>query len=268
MPEFLKTHELRNFKKLLNMESGDVLAFSNSIFKSFVIDSVDKNIYDSQYATGGESKAKRLECFLNMEPKGIAIKLLSDLFDQYRPSAINNRELYEDCRIILERLKQENVLIAADALKKIDRPFVDRQLEYMQERLKKGDTEGVITSSRSLVETVLRSVLEKNAVIMSSTEKANIVKLHKTAFKFLGLDQALKEPTQQIASGLISIIGAIGEMGNSLGDRHGKDKIHYFPQRHHAKLCANLAKSICEFIIEQGEYADSQKLDTSNLKKC
>ena len=62
------------------IQSGYVLDFSNRTFEMFVFDSVGINIYDQKYSIDGDSKGKRLMCFLRIESNYTAAKLIEDLY--------------------------------------------------------------------------------------------------------------------------------------------------------------------------------------------
>ena len=63
----LNYSDKRIIEKLLGMESGYVLDFSNRIFEEFVYDTVGINIYESKYDFESGSKANRLRAFLKLE---------------------------------------------------------------------------------------------------------------------------------------------------------------------------------------------------------
>jgi hypothetical protein len=71
------------------------------------------------------------------------------------------------------------------------------------------------------------------------------MKLNLSVDKNKKIDDSLKK----IISGLFSIISGIAELGNDLGDRHGKANKNYIAERHHAILVVNSAKSFTEFIF-------------------
>lgn len=48
-------------------------------------------------------------------------------------------------------------------------------------------------------------------------------------------------------SGLISVVDGIAEMRNKMSDSHARRQK---PEKHHAKLAVNSAKTISEFLIE------------------
>jgi hypothetical protein len=92
--------EKRKFEKLLRMDSGYVLDFSNRTFAEFIMDSTRLNIDDSRYDYGSGSKANRLRTFWQKEDNAVVGKLMNDMLD------LGNRtgEIEQDCRRIVARL--------------------------------------------------------------------------------------------------------------------------------------------------------------------
>lgn len=81
----------RYLEKLLGMQSGYVLDFSDATFGEFFNrHSVD--IHATKYQTYGTSKAKKLRAFWEREPDGIVGSVLSELLDSYEADCdLNNR---------------------------------------------------------------------------------------------------------------------------------------------------------------------------------
>jgi hypothetical protein len=96
--------EKSKFEKLLGMESGYVLDFSNRTFAAFVRDSTGRDIYDSHYDYGSGSKANRLRAFWQKEENDVVGKLMSDLLD-YSDATGPPEEV---CRLIVARLLQKS----------------------------------------------------------------------------------------------------------------------------------------------------------------
>lgn len=96
--------EKSKFEKLLGMESGYVLDFSNRTFAEFVRDSTGRDIYDSRYDYGSGSKANRLRAFWQKEENDVVGKLMSDLLD-YSDATGPPEEV---CRLIVARLLQKS----------------------------------------------------------------------------------------------------------------------------------------------------------------
>lgn len=72
------------FEGLFGMGSGYVMDFSNRTFNEFFRESVRVDIYADKYAVNGDSKAKRLRAFIELEPDPVVGKALSDLLEYWR----------------------------------------------------------------------------------------------------------------------------------------------------------------------------------------
>lgn len=72
------------FEELFGMGSGYVLDFSNRTFAEFFRENADVDIYASKYAVNGDSKAKRLRAFIELEPDSVVGKVLSELLEHWR----------------------------------------------------------------------------------------------------------------------------------------------------------------------------------------
>lgn len=96
------------FEKLLGMNSGYVLDFTNNSFDDFVTSSVKKNIWDDKYSFRSGSKANRLRAFWDLEKDQIVGKLLGDILEYWKtenPSGNSTyQNLYNDCILIVNRL--------------------------------------------------------------------------------------------------------------------------------------------------------------------
>ncbi len=93
----LKTTEKRYFENLFNMESGYVLDFSNQEFARLIDDAVGLNIYNNKYEYIGNSKAKRLRAFWELETDLIVGKVLSEMLEVWRIKKITNNKQWILC---------------------------------------------------------------------------------------------------------------------------------------------------------------------------
>lgn len=116
--------EQAKLEKLLDMNSGYVLEFSNRTFQLFIAESININIYDSKYEVGGESKARRLRTFWDIEKPSIVGKLLFSLIKQWEDNKVLKGEditpqesrLAADCKEIAEALVNKGEVDDIDAL--------------------------------------------------------------------------------------------------------------------------------------------------------
>lgn len=66
------------------MGGGYVMDFSNRTFSEFFRESAHVDIYSDKYAANGDSKAKRLRAFIELEADAIVGKALVDLLEYWR----------------------------------------------------------------------------------------------------------------------------------------------------------------------------------------
>ena len=116
--------EKNKFEKLFGMKSGYVMDFSDRTFQEFVGDAVGIDIYDEKYNYGSGSKANRLRGFWEVESNyktgQLLGKLLEYWIDQARTGIINydifEENNYNDCLLIVEKLKTDNPVENIDAI--------------------------------------------------------------------------------------------------------------------------------------------------------
>lgn len=110
----LKTIEKKYFEDLFDLSSGYVLDFNRNTFSAFFRDIVGIDIYALKYALNGDSKAKRLRAFWEIETDIVVGKILSELLELWKyqkskeKSTLENG-LYETCLKIVNRLVGKNV---------------------------------------------------------------------------------------------------------------------------------------------------------------
>lgn len=100
--------EKRYFEKILNMESGFVLDYSDPKFGEF-FNRHSVPIHSSKYQTYGPSKAKKMRAFWEQEDDKLVATVLSEMLDSYQADCdLSDREadikLLERCRNIVSRL--------------------------------------------------------------------------------------------------------------------------------------------------------------------
>jgi hypothetical protein len=112
------------------------------------------------------------------------------------------------------------------------------------------DPEGAITLARSLLESVLKHILDERKVAYN--DKADLPELYRLVAKELNLapDQHTEDTFKRILGGITSVVNELGSLRNRLGDAHGKGKGSVKPAPRHAELAVNLAGSIALFLVE------------------
>lgn len=112
------------------------------------------------------------------------------------------------------------------------------------------DPEGAITLAKSLLESVLKHILDERKLAYS--EKADLPELYRLVAKELNLapDQHTEENFKRILGGITSVVNELSSLRNRLGDAHGRGKGGVRPVARHAELAVNLAGSIALFLVQ------------------
>ncbi len=95
---------------------------------------------------------------------------------------------------------------------------------------KNSDPEGAITIARTLIESLLKHILDERGI--SYGDNIELSELYKEVAKFLNLapEQHQEQIFKQILGGANGIISGLGAMRNKLGDAHGTTKTKIKPQ--------------------------------------
>ena len=107
-------------------------------------------------------------------------------------------------------------------IQSIDFDYIHEQMEKCDNKVLTHDYEGAVTNSRTLLESILKYILEKSEIKYEDSE--NVPKLFNKVCRYLGMDpsQYESQSLKKIISGSFSIIQGINEIRNDYSDAHGK----------------------------------------------
>ena len=113
------------------------------------------------------------------------------------------------------------------------------------------DPPGALTLARTLVETVVKRILDDHEIPYSSAD--DLPKLYKAAAKTLNLapEQHSEEAIKRILGGAANLVGGLGRLRNVLSDAHGQGRRRPVrPLPRHANLAVNTAGAVATFLVE------------------
>jgi hypothetical protein len=169
MANISSTEKLK-LEKLLEMDSGYVLNFSNKSFQNFMLENTKLDIYSDTYSDGGSSKANRLRTFWSKEPNQLVGELIIKLIEYWEASknldssaiTIDQKNLMNDCLKIANNLKQskttENLIVKLNRKDVYDHIFALCQndlrfsISDYRKDLQEQDYERIIIADAKLVE--------------------------------------------------------------------------------------------------------------------
>ncbi|MFQ5480946.1 MAG: hypothetical protein ACE5DW_06680 [Thermodesulfobacteriota bacterium] len=110
----LKAVEKRLLEDLFGMAGGYVLDFTNNTFAELLRETVAKDIYSKKYAFNGDSKAKRLRAFMEVESDLAVGKVLAEILDVWKyqnsqSDSMSRDPRYDACLAIVGRLLGKKV---------------------------------------------------------------------------------------------------------------------------------------------------------------
>jgi hypothetical protein len=168
--------------------------------------------------------------------------------------AERRKYLWAEFDALLTRLETGAVSPAEDdiedGLKAFSSEEVNRSWRRMIRRIA-DDPEGAITASRSLIETVLKHILDDRGVPYDH-ERIELPDLWKNVQIELRLapEQHQEQIFKQILGGCSGVVNGLGSMRNKLGDAHGDRPRQTRPFPRHARLAVNLAGSMALFLTD------------------
>lgn len=130
----LKSTEQLKLEKLFGMESGYVLDFTNTKFQQFICNITGLDIYATEYASYGDSKAKRLRAFWEQESNQIVGQVIAEMIEYWQTmqmlsnSGITKPQeiLCKACQIIANNLLGKEHFCNDSLLEKNESDFLQR----------------------------------------------------------------------------------------------------------------------------------------------
>jgi hypothetical protein len=100
--------EKRCLEDLFGMGGGYVMDFSNRTFRSFFLETARIDIYSTKYAIKGDSKAKRLLAFFEIDNDNLVGKVIAELLEYWRYThpqpTVDEHRWFERGQQVVERL--------------------------------------------------------------------------------------------------------------------------------------------------------------------
>lgn len=156
--------------------------------------------------------------------------------------------LREEFTELLDYLETKKISPIEEAII-FDEAHIHTQWQKAIER-KDTDPEAAITSARTLIESVLKYILDEQKI--TYIDSIDLPDLYKEVAKSLNLapEQHQEQIFKQILGCAHGVISGLGALRNKLGDAHGKSKSNIKPKERHSELAVNLAGAMCIFLLK------------------
>lgn len=258
----LSPFDKRKLEKLFGMESGYVLDFTDRTFHEFVSDIVGKNIYEPAYRINSGSKANCLRGFWNHEPDHVVAPLLTALIE-YAAEESPDPQLANDCRVIVERLRQAAPVEDFGSLHPLtdDRVFASLH-KALKDSIAKNEPELALDRLHTFLTKYMREVCVRHGI---STDKGkplhSLIGEYVKAVKAKGM---IASPmTERILKSAISLLEAFNQVRNEQSLAHDNPLV----SEPEATLIFNSIASTIRFINAVERDADAKvKADAESVQ--
>ncbi len=118
-------------------------------------------------------------------------------------------------------------------------------------RRRTDDPEGALTSARTLLETVIKHILDELSV--EYNDKSDLPKLYGQAAEALNIapSQHSESVFKTILGSAFNLVNGLGTLRNKLSDSHGRGRgLPVRPAPRHASLAVNVAGAVAAFLVE------------------
>ncbi len=258
----LREFEKQKFEKLFRMKSGYVSDFTDASFSSLFQSVANIDIHSEKYRKHGNSKAKKLRAFWDLEDDELVVEILEEMLECWQ-SPIDGNELDEklfyECKEILQRLSSKN-----SSLRQLKTNSVIRDSAHLSSLIKRieenvsSDPDAAIGSSKEIIEAVCKTILELRGKPVAGTP--DIPTLTKATLKELSLVPEDVDHSKRGAKAVERVLRSLGSIGNDLnelrglyGTGHGKSANAKGLSARHARLAAGAAATFSNFLWETFE---------------
>ena len=130
-----------------------------------------------------------------------------------------------------------------------DNTYINEQWQKAIDR-KEQDPAGAITAARSLIESVLKYILDEQKI--KYKKNVELSELYKKVAESLNMaPEQHQEPIfKQILGGASGVVNGLSPFRNKLGDAHGEPEFKIKPKERHSELAVNLAGSMAIFLYK------------------
>ena len=224
----LSAIEKRKLERILRMQGGYVLNFSNRTFSDFFLDELGIDIYDEKYNYGSGSKANRMRAFWDLESNhvvGKALELLSDDWSEYAGHGVAPPpEAYYN---VVQRLKESAPVpdIAAVVPNADDKSF-EALARSVKAAIDNNQPEHGLDRLHTFVIKYFRVLCENRGIDVGRKKPLHsLVGEYIKALRTEGLIES--EMTERILKSSISVMEAFNKVRNDQSFAHDNEVLNY-----------------------------------------
>lgn len=222
-------------EKILEMSEGYVLDFNNSTFRNFIFETINIDIYDSNFEDNGTSKANRLRSFWKKESNSNVSLLNNALLDYWLAIKLSSFEqideqdkyLYQECLKISERLLQSTSVNELSVIRNNSEDITfDKLATSIRDSINKNQPEEALDRLHTYLIKFIRNLCNRHNIEYNKSESLNAV--YGKYLKFIILNQHIESSmTEKILKYSIGILEAFNDVRNNKSLAHDNQILNY-----------------------------------------
>lgn len=232
----LTSIERIKLEKMLGMNGGYVLDFSNTTFQQFILEITNKDIYSIEYEGLGSSKANRLRCFWKIESNYMVAKVILGLLEHWKTKKLlwedeiekREQEIYEECQFIADKLYENLDSEHIADITQINQDDEDFSIlsKDIRENIENNQPALALDRLHTFAMKHIRRICDKHDIRYDKSKP-----LHSSYgeyIKFLRRNNLLEsEMTERILKTSISLMDAFNPVRNDKSFAHDNDILNY-----------------------------------------
>lgn len=222
-------------EKIFEMSEGYVLDFSNSTFRNFIFETLNIDIYDSNFEDKGTSKANRLRTFWKKETNYNVSKLNNALLDYWLEVKLSSFEqideqdkyLHQECLKISERLLQSTSINELSVIRNNSEDMTYNKLATsIRDSINRDKPEEALDRLHTYLVKFIRSLCDRHDIKYNKSESLNAV--YGKYVKFINLNNHIESlMTEKILKYSIGILKAFNDVRNNKSLAHDNQILNY-----------------------------------------
>lgn len=225
----LTDKEKRKLERLLGMEGGYVLDFTDRTFSEFFHEHSGRDIGQTQCRIGSGSKANRLRGFWNVEPNHVVGNVLEALIEhglEYHRIR-DDISFVGDCRRIVTRLTQGSPVSELDAISAtINERDFEVVAKQIREVIERNEPEAGLDRLHTFVFKYVRNLCADRGIVLTR-DKALHSAFGEYVKRLRDEGHIESEMTIRIVKSSISIFEAFNDVRNSQSLAHDNKILNY-----------------------------------------
>lgn len=227
--------EKLKLEKMFAMEGGYVLDFTNNSFNTFILESINIDIYDDKYQDYGISKANRLRAFWHKESNFLVGTLILKMLEYTKEVRLlqgnffthSEEIIFNYCEKIGNKYKSDSIVEEIEVLKEnLEDVNINYLVKSIKDSINNNEPEVALDRLHTYVIKHFRTLCDKHSIDNNKDEPLNSI-FGKYVKYLINTGIIESQMTERILKSSISILDAFNDIRNNKSLAHDNEILNY-----------------------------------------